>query len=169
MRLAWIIFGLVTTYIVQVSFFGAAHIFGVVPNLLLVAFILLVPVLAPEEVVATGIGIGLLMDLSSGTDFGLRTAIFVMTGLALLLLRSNGIDSERPTMAAVILLGAVVTYNVVGASGLVVVGAAPAWWRFLSDCLAEYGLCLVALFPLRAWSRWLRPDTGTTVLRRWYK
>ncbi len=166
MRRVWLIGGLVLAFLFQVSFFGAAHLLGVAPNILLVAVVLLVPVLAPPELVATAVGIGFVLDMVSGADFGLRTAFFVMAALALLVLRNSGVDSERPVTALLLILAAGLAYNVVIATGLVASGTFPAPWTILSLGLREFILDAVCLVVLRFWVVLLGREGGTLPIRR---
>ena len=166
MRRLWLIAGLVLAYLLQASFFGAAHLLGVAPNMVLVALVLLVPVLDPSELVATAAGIGFGLDMTSGIDFGLRTAFFVMAALALLVLRNSGVDSERPVTALLLVLVAGLAYNLVIATGLIASGAFPAPWTILSLGLREFVLNCLCLALLRPWVVFLRREGRTLTIRR---
>jgi len=78
--------------LLQVSFLPAVHPFGVVPNLVMViiAAVALSGPLVSTMVIA--LGSGFLLDLISGSDFGLRMGILAVTVLLCALLRRSGLQ-----------------------------------------------------------------------------
>lgn len=101
----------ILTVWLQASFLGALHPFGIIPNLALIFILLASAVCTASETVAMAVSIGLILDLASGADFGLRTAFFSLLALMAIMLRRNGADFERPSMIVAAICGGTVLYN----------------------------------------------------------
>jgi rod shape-determining protein MreD len=86
----------------QIGFVSALRPFGIVPNLILVIVIItgLQSTLSQSLTIAV-IG-GLALDITSGSDFGLRTVLFVLAALATGFIRRSGITLGGPSMALLI-------------------------------------------------------------------
>ncbi len=89
--------------LVQVSFLAALRPLGVVPDLALVAVILVGLSQTVSRALIVGLVGGLLLDVVSGADFGLRTGLFLLAALATGLVRRAGLTLGGP-LAAVALV-----------------------------------------------------------------
>jgi len=108
----------------QVSFFGHVRPLGVMPNLMLVVVVLfgLWSNATPALVVA--IGGGLLLDLASGSDFGLRMAFYLVMALGLVAARQLGVQANSLVTAIIAVVIGCLLYNLVVLAAL---GAPPSW------------------------------------------
>ena len=116
MRTLRIIGGLVAVLLaawLQTSWFGHVRPFGVMPNVMLVVVTLFGLWSNASSTLAAAIGGGLLLDLASGSDFGLRTAFFTFLALAIIAGRQYGLHADSfITVVGIVVLGTVV-YDVV--------------------------------------------------------
>ncbi len=78
----------------QTSYFGHFRPFGVLPNLVLIVVVLSALLSEATPTVATAVLGGLLLDLSSATDFGLRAATLSVVALAVITARQYGLHSD---------------------------------------------------------------------------
>jgi rod shape-determining protein MreD len=85
----------VLTVALQVYFFGNWRPFGVVPNLLLIVVIYVGLIKTATETLAAALVGGMLLDLTSGADFGLRMAFYAMTALLILVAKQSGLDFDN--------------------------------------------------------------------------
>ena len=90
----FIVLILALALIVQMALFGHVRPFGVIPNLVLVAMVAWA--IWSEATVALGIAViaGIMVDISSGADFGLRTAFFLVVTLAIISARQLGVHTD---------------------------------------------------------------------------
>ena len=88
--------------ILQVGFIPALRPLGVVPNLVMVAVVLLGLEGTASQAVVAALAGGLVLDLTSGADFGLRTGLFLLAALATGLVHRSGIYLLGPTAAIVV-------------------------------------------------------------------
>jgi len=95
----------------QLSTLPALRPFGVVPNLALVAVILLAARLPLTSSLGLAVGVGWLLDLGSGSDYGLRTTFYLLAALAVAMLRQFGSDLENLSLVASIVVTATVLLN----------------------------------------------------------
>lgn len=121
----------------QISFFGAFHIFGVLPNVLLVLMIYAGLICRTSDAVMMGLLGGLLLDLASGNDFGLRMGFFVLTGLLIAVLKQAGTDFENTAMVLAATLAGTVLYDVAALSSLLVKGAVIPWGTVVGVMMVE--------------------------------
>lgn len=105
MKLIWGILLVVATAALQVSFFGSLRPLGVVPNLMVITVVFISLWGNASFSVSIAIVGGVLLDMASGSDFGLRTAFFVVTSLGIIAGRQLGlqIDSWLSALALVAL------------------------------------------------------------------
>lgn len=150
----------------QVSFLGAWRPLGVLPDLFLVVLLIAATTLNnASEVLAMAVGGGLLLDIASGTDFGLRIAFFCFLALLLIMMRRHGTELERPAMrvAAVIsataLYDAVVLLPLMSSKPMVFWGA--AGFRVGSEILMNLALIALLVMPLR----WLLNPRGVAAVQ----
>jgi len=142
----------------QIYFMGGMRPFGVVPNLLLIVMICAGQTCSASETLAMALGGGLLVDLASGSDFGLRMAFYSVVALAVLVARQRGLNFEN---AALLLAGVTaggLLYNLLVIVGILsqqgIIGWGVVGVRVGSELLLNAGLALV-LRPLLV--GWLRP------------
>lgn len=88
-----IIIVLVATW-VQVAWFGHVRPWGVMPNVMLVVVVLYGLWSDATPALAVALGGGFLLDLSSGSDFGLRMGVFAVVVLALVAGRQLGLQAD---------------------------------------------------------------------------
>jgi len=96
----------------QVGFFGGLRLFGVVPNLLLIALTYwALNRQASEALTAALIG-GLVLDFASGSDFGLRLAFYSFYALGVMYLRQRGAGQSVLVISAALATGTIL-FNLV--------------------------------------------------------
>lgn len=108
MKIIWLIVVAALTVLLQISFLPALRPLGIVPNLPLVILLYASFELAASEALALAVGVGLLLDIASGVDFGLRTAFLSFFALLVIIIRRTGADFTRLSMT----LTAVVTAGI---------------------------------------------------------
>jgi rod shape-determining protein MreD len=89
----------------QVSWFGHVRPLGVMPNVVLVVVVLFGLWSDATAALAAAIGGGFLLDLASGSDFGLRMAFYVVVVLALVAGKQIGLHADSlvtPLLAVII-------------------------------------------------------------------
>jgi len=97
----------------QVAWFGHMRPLGIIPNCVLLVVIMLALLSDASPALAAAIGGGLLLDLASGSDFGLNMAFYVVTALAIIAGRQLGLHATSiVTGVAAAILGTVL-YNLV--------------------------------------------------------
>jgi rod shape-determining protein MreD len=139
----------------QASFFGALRPWGVVPNVLLVFLIIAITEVTVSEMVGYGVAGGVLLDLASGADFGLRTAFFSFVAIVLAVLTRSGAAFERWSMAIAALVGGTILYNFAVLATLITSQAKLAWPIAIRIVIIELALNLA----LYASCRWLLRQT----------
>ncbi len=109
----------------QVGFMAAFRPFGVVPNLILVLAVL--AGLMGTASLALGVALvgGLLLDLTSGADFGLRLGLLVLVALITGLVHRAGLTLAGSVVALVLVAAATVVGNLAVLVNLA--GTAPHW------------------------------------------
>lgn len=90
--------------VTQVSLLPALRPFGVVPGLVLVLVVLLGLRLTVSQALTLALVGGVVMDLSSGTDFGLHTGILVLAALLAGMVRRSGVALFGPLVAVGLVL-----------------------------------------------------------------
>jgi cell shape-determining protein MreD len=108
----------------QVSFFGHVRPLGVMPNLMLAAVVAFGLWSNATPALAAAIGGGLLLDLASGSDFGLRMAFYLVMVLALVAARQLGVQADALVTAVMAVVIGGILYNAVV---LATLGASPSW------------------------------------------
>lgn len=97
----------------EVSFLGAWRPFGIVPNLFLVIILIAAATLSKaSDTLAMAVGGGILLDLVSGADFGLRTAFFSFLALLVIVVRRTGADFDHLSMKLAGVAGGTLLYSV---------------------------------------------------------
>jgi rod shape-determining protein MreD len=99
------------TLALQVSLFGHWRPLGVAPDLMLVVVLVVALWLQATTAMATAVVGGLLLDLSSGVDFGLRTAFFALTALMVIAARQYGLHAESVLTSVLLLLLTTAAFN----------------------------------------------------------
>jgi rod shape-determining protein MreD len=97
----------------QVSWFGHVRPLGIIPNCMLLVVIVYALWSDATPALAAAIGGGLLLDLASGSDFGLRMAFFVVTALTLVAGRQLGLHATSFVTGIVATIVGTLLYNLV--------------------------------------------------------
>ena len=95
----------------QVAAFGHLRPLGVMPNVMLVAVILFSLWSDATPALAVAVGGGLLLDLASGSDFGLRMAFYVVVALAIIAGRQLGLHADLMITGAVAVVLGTLLYD----------------------------------------------------------
>jgi rod shape-determining protein MreD len=138
--------------ILQLSLLPALRMFGVVPNLVLVVVVLIALNVATSEALLTAAVSGLVIDLASGTNFGLWMGALMLVTLVVSFVGRAGIELDG-VLVALVLVGistAVMTLAVwlpliTGVSGLAV---PVAWGGRLATELVINLILTIMLRPL---------------------
>ena len=136
----------------QASFFGAFNIGGILPNLLLVVIIYAGLICAVSDAVIMALLGGLLLDLASGPDFGLRMGFYVLLALLIAVLKQAGTDFENTGMVMAATLAATVLFDLTVLAGLLVKSGSIPWVTtgriVTSEILINCLLALLLRWPL---------------------
>lgn len=97
---------------VQISWFGQLRPLGVIPNVMIVTIVLFSLWANATSCMAAALGGGLLLDMASGADFGLRTAFFMVLALAVVAGRQLGMHAEAFITAVGVVAVATILYNI---------------------------------------------------------
>jgi rod shape-determining protein MreD len=97
----------------QVSWFGHVRPLGVMPNVLLVVIALFGLWSNATPALAAALGGGLLLDLASGSDFGLRMAFYVVMVLAIIAGKQIGLHADSLVTALLVVLVGTLLYDLV--------------------------------------------------------
>ena len=142
----------------QVSLIPGLRLFGVVPDVVMVCVVLLGLRATVSRALVLALVGGIVMDISSGTDFGLHTGLLVVAALATGLVRRSGL-----TMSGVAVpLGLVTALTVMGAllslAGVIRVLSARDVAAAFSIVLVELVVNLIIALGLRPVIARLVPD-----------
>jgi rod shape-determining protein MreD len=166
MRPARIALLAIAAVVLQITYLSGWRPWGIVPNLVLILVISLSLNATSSEALWVALGGGLALDFSSGTDFGLKTAVLVVIALGITYMRRSGtnLDSWWLELALVVAGSlvaalAVIAALVVGHVGLPVWGETRQW---LVETLVNVGLAAI-LRPMLIWG--LRQPMGTLAVR----
>jgi rod shape-determining protein MreD len=133
----------------QVSFFGAFRIFDVLPNVMLVLIIYAGLICRVSDAVLMALVGGILLDLSSGVDFGLRMGFYILLGLLIAVLKQAGTDFENTAMVLAVTLAGTVLYDVAALSGLILHSAPIPWGIVMTRIGVEIAVNAVLALLLR--------------------
>lgn len=95
MKFILLALGTIVAASAQVTFLAALRPWGVVPNLLLVAALVAAVYLETSSAVVMALAGGLMADLASGSDFGLRMGAYGLMVLATVAVRRGGLELRR--------------------------------------------------------------------------
>lgn len=140
----------------QAYFLTAWRPFGVLPNLLLVVLTVFAWVRPASQTLVLAVFSGLVLDLTSGTDFGLRMAFYSVFGLAVLFIKQLGAGESWWSDAALVAAGTLV-YNLAVLAALALSGGfelLPVARLILLELVLNL-LLLVLLRRLLLW--WFEP------------
>lgn len=140
----------IMSVLMQLSLLPALRPFGVVPNLMLVTVVLIGLEGTASMALATAVAAGVVLDMASGANFGLWTAILVLAALASGLVHRAGIELGGPTVAVVIVaIGTVVETAVIvlGVAGYTSLAAGVIAGRLMAELVLNL-LLTVMLTPL---------------------
>jgi rod shape-determining protein MreD len=161
---AFISLALVTAWL-QANFLATLRPFGVVPNLLLIVIVYVGLTRSASSTIGLGLVGGILLDLASGVDFGLRLAFYTTAALAVVVLRQMGVDFDTMWIILVSVTGGTILFDAAILAPLAANAATWPWGVILTkvgiELLLNIGLALV-LLPA---ARWLRAPVGLTLSR----
>lgn len=143
---------LLAAVLMQIAWFSHVRPFGVMPNLVLVVVVVTALWSRATAALASAIVAGLLLDLASGADFGLRTAFFTVVTLAVIALRQLGVYAESFLMAVATVAICTVIANLLIVFGVVGTTGGVDWLAVLQRISIEVGLntvLLAILFGIR--------------------
>jgi rod shape-determining protein MreD len=140
--------GLIVVWL-QLATLPALRPIGVVPNLALVCVILLASRLPVGTSLALATGIGWLLDLSSGSDYGLRTSFYLVLALVTALLRQAGSDLDNLSFLASLVIGGTVVFNLVILTNLALLHVGLPLRYVLAKVGLEVAINLVLLLLVR--------------------
>lgn len=129
---------------------------GVVPNLALVVVILVATRMPVTTSLILAVAIGWLLDVGSGSDFGLRTAFYPLLALITASLRQFGSDLENLSLLASVVVAATILFNLMILTNLALIRTSLPLGYIAVHVAIEVALNLLLLVPLRSLSRrWL--------------
>jgi rod shape-determining protein MreD len=139
--------------ILQVSFLPGLRPFGVVPNLVLVVIVLVSLQVGTSESLMMAAASGLVLDLVSGTNFGLWTGVLMLTVLVVGLMRRAGIELDALVVATILVAAAtVVIAGVIWLTSVTKVSNWPmsvAAGRLMGELVINLGLMMLLRLPMR--------------------
>jgi rod shape-determining protein MreD len=151
--------------VLQVSFLPALRPLGVVPNLMLPLVVLMgLEGTASLAVAAAVIG-GVLVDLASGANFGLWTAVLVLAAVVTGLVHRAGFELVTTAATAIVAAGTLLMALVV-LSGLAPVVSHWPWGGLLLMVATELVLNLILTIVLRPLVRMLAGGVQAETLAR---
>ncbi|TAK88824.1 hypothetical protein EPO04_01760 [Patescibacteria group bacterium] len=103
----------------QLSWFSHVRPLGVMPNVVLAVVVVTALWARATTAVASAVLCGLLLDLASGSDFGLRTAFFTVVTLAIISARQFGLYAESFSLAAAVVVISTIVANLFIVLGVV--------------------------------------------------
>ncbi|HSX14371.1 MAG TPA: rod shape-determining protein MreD [Candidatus Saccharimonadales bacterium] len=133
----------------QVATLPALGLAGVVPNLALVCVILLAARLPVTASLGLAVAIGALLDASSGSDYGLRTAFYVLIALITAVLGQLGSDLDNLSLLASLVIGATLMINLAILANLAFLHISLPLNYIGRHVLVEICLNLIMLVPLK--------------------
>lgn len=147
--------GLIMAVLIQAYFFGAMRPLGVLPNVLLVMLTFFALIRPASQSLAIGLAGGLMLDLVSGVDFGLRMAFYSLYALVVVFTRQLGGRHDSLWTWAGLITAGTVAYNLAVLSSLVISRQSIDFSTVGQIVLTELALNLgLALILGRFW-RWL--------------
>lgn len=144
----------------QAYFLGAMRPLGVLPNVLLVMLAYFALMRPASQTLAFGVAGGLMLDMASGVDFGIRLGFYSLFALVAVMTRQLGGSPDGLWTATGLILGGTIAYNLIVLASLIIARAdvdlLVAGRITLSELLLNVALGLILY---RFW-RWLyRPGT----------
>ncbi len=167
MRRLVLLIGVAFALVLQVGFIPALHPFGVVPNIILALVVLVGLMGTATAALSIAVAGGLVLDLTSGDDFGLRLGLLVLVALACGMVHRAGWSLGGPAVALALTAAATLLAQVTVLAGLAGVAvrwpldviATTLWW--------ELALNLMLVMLLRPLVRWTLPgESGLPVAVR---
>lgn len=135
--------------LLQVNLLPALQPFGVVPNLALVAVVLVAVYLAISEALLAGAVGGLVLDLASGANFGLWTGVLILMCLVVGVVHRAGIELDRAWVAAALVVAGTLVIAAVVWLGLAAKGAQGPAGSLAGRLWMELVINLVLVMGLR--------------------
>jgi rod shape-determining protein MreD len=115
--------------VLQISLLPALRPFGVVPNLVLVTVVLAALFAATSDMLVAAVLAGLLLDLVSGSGFGLWSGILVLATLVTGVMHRSGLEIRGALVAPVVVAAGTLLFT---AGTLLVLGGGAANWPVLT-------------------------------------
>jgi rod shape-determining protein MreD len=145
-----VIFG--ALLLLQVTFVAALRPLGVVPDIVLIAVILIGLTSTVSEALIAALAGGLVLDLASGADFGLRTGLFVLAALTTGVVRRAGLMLGGPVVAVGLVAIATILETVIILANVRLVGWPLGYvGRTLGTLLMVNLVLTLILRPLFVW------------------
>lgn len=155
MRRVALIFLITSSVLLQVSFLPGLRPFGVVPNIALVVLVLAsLPVVTSEALVAAAVA-GLVLDIVSGSNFGLWTGVLMLTTLVVGLMRRAGIELDGLIIGTILVGAATIVIAVVQWITIVPTVANWPWGSAAGRLMVELMVNLSLMALLRLPIRWM--------------
>ncbi len=151
MRWAWVVVMALLAALLQVSLLGSWRVEGAVLNLALVMVLLLAFTRSASEAILVALVAGIVLDATSGGQFGLATSSLVCVGLLAVASRQAGVQTGEWLVRTALLMAATILWGSVhiataGISQLALIDS----WRVL---FVEAGMnCAVGLILWRGFT-----------------
>jgi rod shape-determining protein MreD len=150
-------------FVLQISFIPALRPFGVVPDVgLVIVGLVGLYATASDALILAVIG-GLILDLVSGTNFGLYVALYTVIALAAGYIHRAGLNWAGPLMAMSLVLVATLIQNIVILGGLVRTAAVWPMGHILAQLVTEIILNIIIVLALRPLVQWLSPKMTSEI------
>lgn len=141
--------------LLQASFLAAWRPAGVIPNLLLVVVIFLAATRPASGALAAALMGGLLLDLASGSDFGLRMGFYSLVALGVVVVKRLGGDYDDWALLVTTVIASALVFNLAVLANLAQAHIEISWRlagvRFGIEAVFD----LMVLGLLKPWSRYL--------------
>lgn len=152
--------------IVQITYLAGWRPLGVVPNLALIVVTSLSLNASSSEALWVALGSGVVLDLASGTDFGLKTAVLVVVTLFISWLRRGGTNLDSWWLELILVAGGSVLAAVSVLAALAVAHAAVPLGPAARILAVETGANVIIAAVIRPVLIWLVRQPVSTLLVR---
>lgn len=133
----------------QLAFLPLVGLWGVVPNLAMVVVIVLAARVPAGTSLLIAATIGWLLDVGAGSDYGLRTAFYVLVALVTVTLSRMGSDLDNLSLVASLVAGATIIYNLAILANLAFLQVSIPAGYVSAHIVAEVMMNLIMLIPVR--------------------
>lgn len=147
--------------VLQLSFLPALRPLGVVPDATLVLVVLVGLASTVSRALAVALVGGLLLDLASGADFGLRLGLFVLAALTTGLVRRAGFHVTSLLVPLVLVAAGTVLADLIVLAGLASTVSSWPVGQLAGIIGLELVVNLLVMLVLRPLVNWLTPADTT--------